>query len=56
MNDDAKQGAVLILGILLAWIFYKTGISYTWQPIDQLALVMVIIGIPFFFWMWRKRQ
>ncbi len=55
MNQDEAQGAVLIIGLLLGYVYYKTGI-YLWHFEDLLALTLVIIGAPFFLYLFVKSR
>lgn len=55
MNEDEKQGAVLIVGLLLAIFFMKTGIAYALNPLDYFAVVVITVGILFVSAMYLKR-
>ncbi len=54
-SEDPKQAIVLILGLLGAWISYKTGI-YKWEFMDQLAFATLFSGFVLFFVLFIRRR
>ena len=55
MNHDEASAFALILGLLLGYAFYKTGM-YRLDFVDYFAVVVATIAIPFFVYLFLKAR
>lgn len=55
MNEGEAQATALLLGLLLGYVFYKTGL-YKLPMEDYFALIVATVAVPFFLFLFLRRR